>query len=171
MRKEDFTGLKDGSSYVMRHRLSIKRPMSIYNNLVRLFTKGDCDHSFTVFFENGQPYFYEAVAKGVKKHSYNEFIDHHRFFYIRELKSLLSYEEKNKRLEDQVGKSYDYKDGVACQAVYQKSGIWCGDDETKAMEDWYCSELTAYAEGIKNFMVVSPKYLNKKLGIGEWISL
>lgn len=166
--KVDYTDLKHGTSYVMRHKFNLRRIMSIYNNLVRIITRGQCDHSFTVFYEAGKPVFYEAVAKGVVKHTLEQFIKHHRYFVIRELESLLDEKEKLSRLEEQVGKEYDYKDGVACQAVYQASGKWHGDGEEKAKEDWYCSELTAYAEGIENFQVVSPKYLNQRLGVGEW---
>ena len=145
----------------MRHGLTWRRPMSFYNAIVRLVTGGECDHSFTVV----DGFVYEAIGKGVVRHSLKSFKEHHKIFKYRLLQG--DYDEINLLL--QVGKKYDFRDGIWFQLLFQASNEWCGDENEK--DRWYCSELTAYAMGLDKYWIYSPKKLNQEKGIGEWKSM
>ncbi len=165
--------LEDNQEYVLYHHLTWRRPMSLYNAIVRFVLnifkkktakKSKADHSLTSFFVNEKWMIYEAVAEGVKEHSFDEFFKHHKPFSLRPVYAAnieIKRDQKLLNLQNQKGKSYDHSDGIFFQLEKQITKTWDGATGEAALNDWYCSKLTAYGAGLPCWWEWSPMDLDQ----------
>lgn len=116
--------------------------------LIQTVTNSEYNHCAIVLIENDQVFIVEANEKGVVKTDFDTWYNRiKRKFTVLRLKSFLkyyTYKDIIEKVNQNLGKKYDYESLVFYQLIYHIFSIWLGRTKKRAEKRLYCYELIAY---------------------------
>jgi len=134
-----------------------KRTLS---KIIKKVTKSEITHSAYAIDVWGELYIIDSQKDGTNPRKYDDWCKTYDYKVIvhRPLnKSKEQIKEEHKKAMSKSGKTpYDKVSLIIFQPIYNFFGVWLGKKGAKAIKKSYCSEFTAWLEGIPDFFLYSP---------------
>jgi len=131
------------------------------SKIIRFITNSKWSHSESVIIDENELMLIGANETGVKFKDFNTYLSNKPRIAILRYKGDLNYHNVNLIAKYTVGTEYDFKSLLFYQLYMQLFHKWKGYKGKAATNKFYCSELSGYLIGLKDWWNKSPQDLYK----------